>query len=138
MNLCINASHAMPDGGNLYLSTGKIFLDKNYCDSGFSELEPGHYVELIIEDTGSGIAPEDMEKIFDPFFTTKERGKGTGLGLSAVYGMVRQYKGEIKVYSELGVGTSFHVLLPISDADRSSKRPQESTELIKGRGTILI
>ncbi|MDC7220778.1 MAG: response regulator [Spirochaetales bacterium] len=137
MNLSINASHAMPEGGDLFLKTSKARLDVQYCQMSQFELEPGQYCELIVEDTGSGISRKLLEKIFDPFFTTKEQGKGTGLGLSAAYGTVRQYKGEIKVYSELGKGTSFHIFLPLTEVEETIK-VEQSREYIHGSGTILI
>lgn len=138
MNICINASHAMPEGGDLYISTKKVLLDENYCSSNQFALEPGVFADLTIEDTGSGIPKKVLDKIFDPFFTTKETGKGTGLGLAAIYGMVHQYKGEIKVYSEVGKGTSFHIILPISDNEIAGTASVSSKEYIHGSGTILV
>jgi CheY-like chemotaxis protein len=137
MNLCINASHAMPEGGDLFVSTGKVDLDEPYCRLSSFDLKPGAYSELIVEDTGTGISKKNLERIFDPFFTTKEQGKGTGLGLAAVYGMVRQYKGEVKVYSEEGRGTSFHLFLPLSEKQKESDLAP-SREYVKGSGTILV
>ena len=101
---------------------------------------PGHYVMVAVTDTGTGIAPEHLEKVFEPFFTTKEIGKGTGLGLSMVYGFVKQSGGHVKVYSELGHGTTVKLYLPA--LQRSCRRPQSkptaSANARGGNETILV
>ncbi|MDC7224561.1 MAG: response regulator [Spirochaetales bacterium] len=137
MNLCINASHAMPEGGEIYMETGFNELDETYCRMSQFDLKPGSFIRLVVEDTGTGIPKGILEKVFDPFFTTKEQGKGTGLGLSAVYGTVRQYNGEIKVYSEEGKGTSFHIFFPLSEAVEN-RGASLSKESVRGRGKILV
>ena len=125
MNLCINAAHAMPDGGDLTLETRVVELDSNYCRYSSFELSPGPFIELVVRDTGTGIDPEFLSKIFEPFYTSKELGKGTGLGLSMVYGTVQDHHGAITVYSELGKGTVFHLYLPLSDGNESGRTPRE-------------
>lgn len=136
INLGINSSHAMPDGGILTISTSNIKLDSNYCKKSSFKLVPGKYLQVSVKDTGKGISPENVKKIFDPFFTTKKKGKGTGLGLSASYGTVVDHNGAIKVYSEIDHGTVFQILLPC--ADQESKIVQKNESIIHGSGTILL
>ena len=137
INLSINASHAMPDGGSLIISTRNIFLDDAYCRSSNFDLIVGEYIELEVRDTGCGIPAEYLARIFEPFFTTKKEGKGTGLGLSAVYGSVLQHHGAIKIYSEVGEGTVFNIFFPVSSKEQHLQIPQaQITE--PGEGTILV
>lgn len=111
LNLCINARDAMaPDGGRLTIETANKWLDDRAAQK--RDLVPGQYVSVSITDTGSGMAPEVMARAFDPFFTTKPMGQGTGLGLSMVYGFVRQTGGQVRIYSELGTGTTMRLYLP--------------------------
>ena len=137
INLAINASHAMPEGGPLLIQTSDQVLDEHYCSSSAFHLAPGEYLAIRIEDKGSGIPREVMTRIFEPFFTTKEQGKGTGLGLAAVYGTIQQHEGEIKVYSELGIGTTFNILLPLSKNIDQKQIPND-TDNLKGNATILL
>lgn len=111
LNLSVNSKDAMPNGGKLTIQTDQVRLDSQFC-SKREGLKPGNYVVLDVIDTGTGIPDKISEKIFDPFFTTKKKGKGTGLGLATVYGIVKQHKGYISVYSEKNLGTCFKIYLP--------------------------
>ncbi len=136
MNIAINASHAMPNGGKLQIETKNIQLDKTYCDASPFVIFPGEYIKIELRDTGSGIPLENLRKIFEPFFTTKEQGKGTGLGLATVYKTVQHHQGVIDVYSEVGEGTAFHILLPCSEESAGPRLVD--AEVSKGSGQILL
>jgi CheY-like chemotaxis protein/nitrogen-specific signal transduction histidine kinase len=110
LNLAINARDAMPEGGELVITTQVRQISKDV------ELSPGEYVELTVADTGSGMAPDVMARAFDPFFTTKGVGQGTGLGLSQVYGVAKQTGGVARIESEPGAGTTVRLILPRIDA----------------------
>jgi signal transduction histidine kinase/DNA-binding response OmpR family regulator len=137
LNLAINARDAMPDGGKLTIEVANAFLDDTYA-AAHSEVTAGQYVMLAISDTGMGMPPEVIARAFDPFFTTKPEGQGTGLGLSQVFGFVKQSGGHVKIYSELGEGTTIKIYLP------RSRKPQETQEslyeqpIIGGTETILV
>jgi PAS domain S-box-containing protein len=113
-NLCVNARDAMDAKGEL-----KIYFElddvKDDISTVFSDTKPGKFVKMSVTDTGSGISPEDMEHIFEPFFTTKDTGKGTGLGLATVFAIVKRHKGLIRIDSTKGVGTTFHIYLPVAE-----------------------
>ena len=110
LNLCINARDAMPDGGRLTIETANKWLDDRMARE--RELPPGQYVSLCVSDTGTGMTPDVIARAFDPFFTTKPLGEGTGLGLSMIYGFVRQSGGQVRIYSEVGEGTTMCLYLP--------------------------
>jgi PAS domain S-box-containing protein len=110
MNLCTNASHAMKEKGGVI----EVRLKQEVIEAGFYEgLKAGPYLRLSISDTGHGIEPELIDKIFDPFFTTKKEGEGTGMGLAVAHGIIKSHNGHISVYSKIGEGTTFSVLLPV-------------------------
>ncbi len=115
LNIAINARDAMPRGGALTIATRLVELDGE-CTAYIPDVAPGSYATIEISDTGTGMPPDVVERIFEPFFTTKPTGKGTGLGLSMVYGFIKQSGGHIKVYSEVGRGTTFLLLLPLAHA----------------------
>ena len=110
LNLCINARDAMPDGGRITIETANKWIDD--AGSRRHDLPPGQYLSVCVTDTGTGMSPDLMAKVFEPFFTTKPLGEGTGLGLSMVYGFARQSGGQVRLYSEVGEGTTVCLYLP--------------------------
>lgn len=136
-NLVVNARDAMPNGGRLLLSTEFVELDREFIRiHGYGV--PGPYVSLTCSDTGIGMDKETTQRIFEPFFTTKETGKGTGLGLAVVYGIIKQHKGFINCYSEPGLGTSFRIFLPLTQALPDAAEAKEETVPKGGNETILV
>ena len=136
LNLYVNAWQAMSNGGDLYLQTENIILDRSYVKP--YKVEPGRYIKISVSDTGVGIDKETQERIFEPFFTTKEMGRGTGLGLASVYGIIKSHGGYINVYSEQEKGTVFTIYLPASQKEVSVEEETAPTAIIKGNGTILL
>jgi len=140
MNLASNARDAMPQGGHLRIETSSVTLDDEYIHSKPAVIPKGHYARITVSDDGAGIPPEDLPHIFEPFYTTKAPGAGTGLGLATVYGIVKQNKGFIWVYSESARGTVFKIYLPCV----SDRKPVDATETVKpeslprGSETILL
>lgn len=136
LNLGINASHAMPEGGELSYMTDNVLLDQDFCDSISFDIKAGTYLRIEVQDSGQGIAKENLQKIFEPFYTTKAPGKGTGLGLSAVYGTVKDHHGAIEVESAIGKGTKFSIYLP--NSEESDEVSETKEKIQKGSGTVLL
>jgi CheY-like chemotaxis protein len=127
-----------PEGGRLTIETANKWLDKRAAQD--RDLPPGQYISVCVTDTGTGMSPEVMQRAFDPFFTTKPLGEGTGLGLSMVYGFARQSGGQVRIYSELGRGTTMCLYLPryfgITDPDSEEETPGSAAQ---GQGeTVLV
>lgn len=138
LNLALNARAAMPQGGRLIIQTLQSHFDESEA-AAIRDLNPGNYIVLAVSDTGSGIAPEHMERLFEPFFTTRPRGKGTGLGLPMVHGFVKQIGGHVAVYSEPGEGTTVRLYLPVADKDAAPVAAGLPDEIAFGQGeTILL
>ena len=136
LNMAINARDAMPNGGKLLLETRNVVLDEAYAQAN-PDARPGPYVMLAVSDSGTGMSREVQDKVFEPFFTTKEVGKGTGLGLSMVYGFVKQSGGHIKIYSELGHGTTIKLYLPPARGQTEAP-PAPAAPTVLGNETILV
>ncbi len=142
INLVVNARDAMPEGGTLTIRTSNASLTDPIPAAG-EMLPAGEYVRIDIVDTGTGIAPEIIDRIFEPFFSTKAVGAGTGLGLATVYGIVKQSGGHVVIDSKLGQGTTFSIFLPRyaeSAAAAAARREgvEEATRDLTGAGTILL
>jgi two-component system cell cycle sensor histidine kinase/response regulator CckA len=136
LNLGINARDAMPQGGELRISTALSELDAAACATIPFDVGPGRYVRVSVRDSGSGILAENLTRVFEPFFTTKSVGQGTGLGLAAVYGTVVEHGGAVTVYSELGRGTVFHLYIPLSEKAPAEQPPASHPP--RGQGLVLL
>lgn len=138
LNLALNARDAMPGGGRLTFITSKLHLTAD-ASTPYQTLKAGSYIVLEVRDTGTGIAPENLEKVFEPFFTTKPRGKGTGLGLSMVFGFIKQSGGHVDIHSELHRGTCVRILLPEStSATTETCTTDRALPTTGGSETILV
>ncbi len=140
LNLALNARDAMPSGGKVTIETANCDLDETYVRTVAEPVKSGQYVLIAVADTGIGMDQLTLEKAFEPFFTTKDVGKGTGLGLSQVYGFVRQSSGHVKIYSELGAGTTVKIYLPRhlgeTDGAKADSLPQAARAI--GTESILV
>jgi len=135
LNFFVNAWHAMPEGGDIFLATENVILEKEYVEA--YQLAPGSYVKISVTDTGVGMDKTVMQRVFEPFFTTRKMGRGTGLGLASAYGIVKNHGGIINVYSEPGKGSTFTVYLPVSE--KTVVRDKRlNTELSRGSETLLL
>ncbi|MCJ7617194.1 MAG: response regulator [Desulfobacterales bacterium] len=136
LNIYVNAWHAMPDGGHIYISTSNVKLDESYIKP--FNVKPGNYVKISLTDTGTGMDKATQKRIFEPFFTTRKTGQGTGLGLASTYGIIKNHEGFINVYSEKGKGTTFNIYFPASDQKVSITKKTAAGEFSKDTGTVLI
>jgi PAS domain S-box-containing protein len=137
INLAINARDAMPKGGRLLIETLNTTLDKRYAVEN-PDAVPGDYVLLAVSDTGSGMSADVLAKVFEPFFTTKGVGKGTGLGLSMIYGFIKQSDGHIKIYSDVGRGTSIKLYLPRTEGGAAEPVPEQGGSTVGGSERVLV
>ena len=137
LNLCVNARDAMPQGGRLTIELENVLVNAAFLAS-HPWAQPGRYVLLSITDTGVGMSKETQSRIFEPFFTTKPKERGTGLGLSVVYGIVKQHSGMVQVYSEIGIGSTFKVYLPIVEQEASEVGGKLVNVPTRGHETILL
>jgi len=138
MNLCTNAGQAMlKTGGELHLTLDEVILNENNVIS-YPDLKAGSYVQITIADTGCGITSKNLEHVFEPYFTTRKHDGGTGLGLAVVHGIVKDCGGDIKVYSESGTGTVFHVLFPVIEEVAETQQPLQPEMLPIGTESILF
>ncbi len=138
VNLAVNARDAMPDGGTLIIEAGNINVDAESVAGG-STSRQGKNVRLRVSDTGTGMSPEVVEHAFEPFFTTKDMGTGTGLGLATVYGILTQAEGSVHIYSEVGVGTTFSITLPVTtESPQPIAEPVPYHRTPKGETVLVV
>lgn len=138
LNMCINGRDAMPEGGRLTIETANKWIDER--TSRDRDLPPGQYISVCVTDTGTGMSPETIERAFEPFYTTKPIGQGTGLGLSMIYGFARQSGGQVRIYSEIGHGTTVCIYLPRHHGDAVAEDTDPNGVLVDGaKGqTVLV
>ena len=138
LNLSINARDAMPHGGRITIETANKWLDDRAAKE--RELPPGQYLSVCVTDTGTGMAPEVVQRAFDPFFTTKPLGQGTGLGLSMIHGFVRQSGGQVRIYTEPGKGTTMCLYLPrfMGEMDAAETSGASNPEEMGQGETVLV
>ncbi len=138
LNLVLNARDAMPDGGRITIETANKWIDERSAKE--RDLAPGQYISVCVTDNGAGMTPEVIQRAFDPFFTTKPLGQGTGLGLSMIHGFVRQSGGQVRIYSEVGQGTTMCLYLKRFAGElEADEQPQEDDALEQGHGeTVLV
>ena len=140
LNLCINARDAMPDGGRITIETANTWVDRPAAIK--HEILEGQYLSLCVTDTGTGMSPEVVARVFEPFFTTKPIGQGTGLGLSMIYGFARQSGGQVRIYSEVGRGTTVCLYLPRIDGESEPDDPvgtlTEAARALQGETVLIV
>jgi CheY-like chemotaxis protein len=140
LNILLNARDAMPGGGEVTIRTTSIEIPEDDAPTQFEGIQPGHYVQLSICDTGHGISSDKIEKIFEPFYTDKPVGQGSGLGLSMVHGFIKQSGGAIRVHSEVGVGTTFDLYFMAVEGELASSKSEQNiqTAVPKVAAKILL
>ena len=139
LNLCINARDAMPDGGQVTIETANTWIDQSAAE--VRDMPPGQYVAVCVTDTGTGMPPDVAARAFDPFYTTKPPGKGTGLGLSMIYGFAKQSGGQVRIYSEVGHGTTVKIYLPRhrgAAGETEAVEPREVAPRAHAGETVLV
>ena len=141
LNLVINARDAMPNGGRLVIETENVTVDEITASATGNELQPGRYAMVAVSDTGQGILPEEIAKVFEPFFSTKDPSRNSGLGLSMVYGFMSQSEGDVRIYSEPGVGTTVKLFFPAREevqSDRDCSDGSNVAELGKPARILVV
>ncbi len=138
LNLCLNGRDAMPEGGRLTIETANRWLDERAARE--RDLTPGQYLSICVTDTGTGMTPETIQRAFEPFFTTKPLGEGTGLGLSMIYGFARQSNGQVRIYSEIGSGTTICIYIPRYSGDALLLEEEQAVAIAAAAtgATILV